>query len=633
MPAPADVSTGPADPAVAALRDALCAVADGVALFEADGAPILQSGTLRPLDDGPGSLFAQAQRLRDLFRADLAQGWLDVAEGDMEGVLDTVMARFDVSPAGARADAPAIEASWLRLPHGRRLLLQRDVSVDRQRQRDLLERNLHAAREAARLRVMHDALADGIALIGGNGNVVAVNRTLRERGGAAWARAGQRHHIADILWNEVVEGTALKTDAALADELADRRERFEAADGSAELRRTPDGRWVEVRWRKLPDRRRLLVQHDVTERVHHDAALERARLETERAHALLQTVLETMPDGVLLVDANEVCRYANQAAIAMHDVPPDLLRRLPTLPELVQWLVDHGEYGPPAVAPARAAKCLADARAAEGYSDTRQRRNGRWIEYSYFRVHEGSTLAVYRDVTALKVQEAQLAQERDAAQAARDEARGGEPRQVRLPRHHEPRDPHADERRDRHDRAAAGDRSLDRRAARSCADTMREVRRQPAARSSTTSSTSPRSRPAGSSWRQSPISTSRRWCVERRRDAGARAPRAKGLELTVAIAPGVPDAACAAIRAGCARSCSTWSATRSSSPSAARSSLRRRGAAPDGAGACAIAVARHRHRHRRRRAAAAVRARSPRPTPRPPGASAAPASASRSCAG
>ena len=421
MTAAPDQTTGTAPPAatLAALRDALAAVADGVALFDADGTVLMRAGTLHDLDRGAGALFAQAQRLREHFRADLAEGWLDLAESEIEDVLDTVMARFDTVRHGA---APAVEASWLRLPHGRRLLLQRDVSTERKRRDDLLDRSLHTAREAAQLRAMHDALADGIALVGANGTVVAVNRTLRDQGGPAWARAGQRHHIADILWQEVRHGAALKTETDLANELACRRERFEAADGTPDLRRSPDGRWVEAIWAKLPDDRRLLVHRDVTERVRHDAALERARLDAERTRALMQTVLDTMQDGVLLVDANDVCRYANKAALAMHDFSPEQIAGLPGFADLLRLQVARHEFGPPGQTEQLIAEGMARFRAASGYTYTRRSGNGTWIEFSYFRVHEGGTLAVYRDVTALKHQEEQLARERDAAQAARAEA-------------------------------------------------------------------------------------------------------------------------------------------------------------------------------------------------------------------
>ena len=70
--------------------------------------------------------------------------------------------------------------------------------------------------------------------------------------------------------------------------------------------------------------------------------------------------------------------------------------------------------------------------------------------------------------------------------------------EVGVPGQHEPRDPHADERRDRHDRAAAPTPSSTAEQ-REYAETARQLRRGAARRSSTTSSTSPRSRPASSS--------------------------------------------------------------------------------------------------------------------------------------
>ena len=73
------------------------------------------------------------------------------------------------------------------------------------------------------------------------------------------------------------------------------------------------------------------------------------------------------------------------------------------------------------------------------------------------------------DQAAIAIHNAQL-YERMQRQAreletARDEAEAREPREERVPGQHEPRDPHADERGDRHDRTSAGTR-LDPRAAR-----------------------------------------------------------------------------------------------------------------------------------------------------------------------
>ena len=113
---------------------------------------------------------------------------------------------------------------------------------------------------------------------------------------------------------------------------------------------------------------------------------------------------------------------------------------------------------------------------------------------------------------------------------------GGGARQERVPGEHEPRDPHADERRHRHDRPAAR-HAADRRAARVRRDHPRQ-RRRAARRSSTTSSTSRRSRRAGSiSIRIRSICAS---CIEDALDLVAAAAHAKHLDLSYHVDPAIP---------------------------------------------------------------------------------------------
>ena len=114
--------------------------------------------------------------------------------------------------------------------------------------------------------------------------------------------------------------------------------------------------------------------------------------------------------------------------------------------------------------------------------------------------------------------------------------RGRQPRQEPLPGQHEPRDPHPHERHHRHDRAGA------RYPAHSPA--ARVPRRGPASRAnpcwrcSTTSSISPRSRPASSS-SNSPPSTCAESLGDTMKSLALRA-HGKGLELACHVHPGVP---------------------------------------------------------------------------------------------
>ena len=107
----------------------------------------------------------------------------------------------------------------------------------------------------------------------------------------------------------------------------------------------------------------------------------------------------------------------------------------------------------------------------------------------------------------------------------------------------------------------------------------------------------------------------------------------KGLQLDAQRRRRTCRRACSAMPAGCARCCSTWSATPSSSPTHGRG--RRRGVRGRGRRASDVRlrfeVSRHRHRHSRRAVRRGSSSRSRRPTARPRGASAAPGSGLAIC--
>ena len=206
-------------------------------------------------------------------------------------------------------------------------------------------------------------------------------------------------------------------------------------------------------------------------------------------------------------------------------------------------------------------------------------------------------------------------------------SRRGEPRQEHVPRHHEPRDPHADERHHRHDRPAARHRPRPRaarlrrndpRQRRLAADDPQRHSRLLEDRSRQARHRAPRARPA----------------LERRRrrldhgvpgrgqEPGAgrqRAPGSAGARVRRSAAhPPVP-----------AQPGRQRDQVHAERRGRARSVLRRPPGRPR---AGALRSARHRHRHRRRNRSTSCSSRSRRRTPRPRAASAARASACRSCA-
>ena len=88
--------------------------------------------------------------------------------------------------------------------------------------------------------------------------------------------------------------------------------RFLAADQPPERRRTTTGRTVEVTYRRLSDGRVLTIHRDLTDIVEQEERLKAARAELEKTRETLQSVLDNMLDGVMLLDRDFRCRFVNR---------------------------------------------------------------------------------------------------------------------------------------------------------------------------------------------------------------------------------------------------------------------------------------------------------------------------------
>ena len=185
-------------------------------------------------------------------------------------------------------------------------------------------------------------------------------------------------------------------------------------------------------------------------------ALENARLldatrrrEAEVAHksALLETTLESMGQGLVAFDGELRLAAWNSRALDIMRVAPDFAWMGRPFEEFCRVVAERGEYGPGDPA-AQIAERLAQARqvpAPPGRAGAVQRPH-----------HRGPGQPHARGRLRVDVHRHHRAQARGGGAAAgARRGRGGEPGQERVPGHDEPRDPHADERGDRHDGAPA----------------------------------------------------------------------------------------------------------------------------------------------------------------------------------
>src|SRR5262249_32604023 len=157
---------------------------------------------------------------------------------------------------------------------------------------------------------------------------------------------------------------------------------------------------------------------DVTEAKQRDSDLQRARVEQEHTRELLQIVLDSMTDGIALIEADGRWAIMNQALLHINGLPP-AVRDLKVMREIFRWQLENGHV--PRRSPtieediALIERWLSDA---DGKPLVRRRPNGRWVEARCLPLAAGRRLVMHRDVTELKEQEERIVSERDAAAAA-----------------------------------------------------------------------------------------------------------------------------------------------------------------------------------------------------------------------
>jgi signal transduction histidine kinase len=139
---------------------------------------------------------------------------------------------------------------------------------------------------------------------------------------------------------------------------------------------------------------------------------------TEKSQ-LLETTLEHMDQGIMVVDADRIVRLCNRRAIEILDLPKELMEAHPHFDDLLAYQWRRNEYGH-----YQALEEIVKARAAVDKPCVRVRRrpNGRLIEICEVPLPGGGAVRTFADITARKAAEEQVAAARRQAERAREAA-------------------------------------------------------------------------------------------------------------------------------------------------------------------------------------------------------------------
>ncbi len=163
-------------------------------------------------------------------------------------------------------------------------------------------------------------------------------------------------------------------------------------------RQRPDGTVIEIRGTPLPGGEFVSIYTDVTER-------KRTEEQARRLAVYLDTVINTLPQGVTVIDEHLVIRLWNRSFEQLLDLPEGLMKPGVTFEEVARSNAQRGEYGDVDVE-TKVAEAAALARQFLPHRLIRQRPNGRTLEI------EGSALTIdgqirgfvttYTDITELR---------------------------------------------------------------------------------------------------------------------------------------------------------------------------------------------------------------------------------------
>ena len=135
-------------------------------------------------------------------------------------------------------------------------------------------------------------------------------------------------------------------DLSEADFIARRRADVLAAGDLTFTAPMPNGVWAEYNFRPMPDGHMLIIVRDVTELKQQEQALVRARdaqaLEGERLNA----ILDHLPDGVALTEADGELVHMNAASHELNHFPPLEAGRIRTMRDAMRWQLEHAEEPP-----------------------------------------------------------------------------------------------------------------------------------------------------------------------------------------------------------------------------------------------------------------------------------------------
>jgi PAS domain S-box-containing protein len=182
--------------------------------------------------------------------------------------------------------------------------------------------------------------------------------------------------------------------------------------GGTRYVREQGGRIIEFSFKPIAGGSILGGFRDITELRHREEALAKANKDVERTRAVMQTVLDNMNDGVILVDQDFNYVFGNSQFREKLRLSDDVTQAGLSVEEIIRFQAARGDFGPIDDIEKTVKQRRASMLTPGGIRYDRKTVSGRHIEFVYTPLADGGLLGMHRDITELKDREQAVEQAR-----------------------------------------------------------------------------------------------------------------------------------------------------------------------------------------------------------------------------
>ncbi|QKV17248.1 response regulator [Oricola thermophila] len=209
-----------------------------------------------------------------------------------------------------------------------------------------------------------------------------------------------------------LEGEALERE--VGKRLAEHRTESHVAE-----QQLPDGRWCRVENRRLENGIIVSIRTEITDWKRHTADMDAARAEVEKSFALLQTILDNVPIGMIVYDEDDRFLLANRTLRADQPQIAPAMQPGKKLEEAVEIARETGVWNRTddtevdrlfETDPEEWKRRKLEEFRQQRFESMRHTADGRWFKIVNIRTDEGLMIGLRMDVTELKNQQTALAE-------------------------------------------------------------------------------------------------------------------------------------------------------------------------------------------------------------------------------